>query len=181
MVHLVVGVCLLNGLAAPGLYDLPPPAVRKRFYESHFHPSDGAALTAWMSVKEIISAHHYQADDSDIDFAILYNWLESKRDFILRLLENPALLEHGPFTELLRALSHLMDELSRRSNFTTLPGTDISHLIMDLNRVYRHLAIQWLGYMQYLKKNYPYLFSFAMRVNPFDEHATPVVGERIEA
>ncbi|MBP7332681.1 MAG: hypothetical protein KBA08_10370, partial [Firmicutes bacterium] len=44
---------LLNGLAAPGLYDLPPPAVRKRFYESHFHPSDGAALTAWMSVNPI--------------------------------------------------------------------------------------------------------------------------------
>lgn len=148
--------------------------------KDHLLVSDRWSEKDFNAVKEIISAHDYQVDDSDIDFAILYNWLESKRDFILRLLENPALLEHGPFTELLRALSHLMDELSRRSSFTTLPNTDISHLFLDLNRVYRHLAIQWLSYMQYLKKNYPYLFSFAMRVNPFDEHATPVVGERIE-
>ncbi len=112
---------------------------------------------------------------------MLHNWLKSKRDFILRLLENPALLEHGPFTELLRALSHLLDELSRRNDFHNLPETDIRHLTQDLDRVYRHMIIQWLDYMQYLKKYYPYLFSFAMRVNPFDDNASPVVGEAVQA
>ncbi|OQC68906.1 MAG: hypothetical protein BWX50_01111 [Euryarchaeota archaeon ADurb.Bin009] len=29
--------------------------------------------------------------------------------------------------------------------------------------------------MEYLQKNYPYLFSLAMRSNPFDETASPVV------
>ena len=29
--------------------------------------------------------------------------------------------------------------------------------------------------MHYLKNNYPYLFSLAMRLNPFDEKATPEV------
>lgn len=46
VVHLVVGVCLKDGLSAPRLHDLPLPAVRKRFYEIHFHPSDGAAPAA---------------------------------------------------------------------------------------------------------------------------------------
>ncbi|MDD4335548.1 MAG: hypothetical protein PHY77_08085 [Desulfotomaculaceae bacterium] len=146
--------------------------------KDHLLVSEGWTDKNFNSVKKIISAHHYQTDDSNINFAMLHHWLSSKRDFILRLLENPALLEHGPFTELLRAMSHLMDELSRRSDFTTLPETDLNHLFMDLNRVYRHLVIQWLGYMHYLKKNYPYLFSFAMRVNPFDENASPVVGEQ---
>ncbi len=129
------------------------------------------------SVKEILSAHHYKTDSHKIDFEMLHGWLQSKRDFILRLLENPALLEHGSFTELLRTVSHLVDELSRRKEFANLPESDIRHLTEDVNRVYGNLAVQWLGYMQYLKKNYPYLFSFAMRVNPFDENASPIVSQ----
>jgi hypothetical protein len=35
---------------------------------------------------------------------------------------------------------------------------------------------QWLDYLRYLKTNYPYLFSLAIRTNPFDEKASPVVG-----
>jgi hypothetical protein len=27
-----------------------------------------------------------------------------------------------------------------------------------------------------MKENYPYLFSFAMRTNPFDEQASPIVA-----
>jgi hypothetical protein len=37
------------------------------------------------------------------------------------------------------------------------------------------LVHQWLDYMRHLKKDYPYLFSLAMRTNPFDQEATPVV------
>ncbi|MDD3934595.1 MAG: hypothetical protein PHP55_12110 [Methanoculleus sp.] len=35
---------------------------------------------------------------------------------------------------------------------------------------------QWLvTYVEYLQRNYPYLFSLAMPSNPFDETASPVV------
>ena len=129
------------------------------------------------SVKETLGACEYKVAGGKMDFEMLRDWLKSESDFILRLLENPALLEHGPFTELLRAVSHLVDELSRRKDFAGLPESDIRHLTGDVNRVYSHLVIQWLGYMQYLKKNYPYLFSLAMRINPFDEKASPVVGD----
>jgi hypothetical protein len=30
-------------------------------------------------------------------------------------------------------------------------------------------------YMQHLKQNYPYLFSLAMRTNPFDANASAIV------
>jgi hypothetical protein len=33
-----------------------------------------------------------------------------------------------------------------------------------------------LDYMKYMKENYPYLFSFAMRTNPFDREASPIVA-----
>jgi len=37
------------------------------------------------------------------------------------------------------------------------------------------LVHQWLDYMKHLKDNYPYLFSLAMRANPFDQDASPIV------
>jgi hypothetical protein len=93
----------------------------------------------------------------------------------MRLLENPILLEHTEFTEMLRALFHLTEELGSRDNLTDLPETDYAHLAKDIQRVYTQLVSQWLDYMIYLKNNYPYLFSLAMRKNPFDETASPIV------
>jgi hypothetical protein len=34
---------------------------------------------------------------------------------------------------------------------------------------------EWVVYMKYLKGSYPYLFSLAVRTNPLDRTATPVV------
>jgi hypothetical protein len=109
------------------------------------------------------------------ELAVLKDYLMKKRNFLLRLLENPMLLEHGPFTEVLRAVFHLTDELERREKLDASPEADLKHLAGDINRAYRLLSLAWLDYMKYLKNNYPYLFSLAMRTNPFDETASPVV------
>jgi hypothetical protein len=45
------------------------------------------------------------------------------------------------------------------------------HLNGDMVRSYRLITIEWVNYMKYLKNNYPYLFSLAMRRNPFDKSA----------
>jgi hypothetical protein len=39
------------------------------------------------------------------------------------------------------------------------------------------LISQWVDYMKHLKKNYPYLFSLAIRINPFIPDASAVVTE----
>ena len=56
-----------------------------------------------------------------------------------------------------------------------LPDTDLEHLAGDIKRAYSLLVHQWLDYMKHLKDHYPYLFSLAMRTNPFDEKASPIV------
>jgi len=56
-----------------------------------------------------------------------------------------------------------------------LPDTDYEHLAGDIKRSYILLVHQWLDYMKHLKDNYPYLFSLAMRVNPFDQDESPIV------
>ena len=46
-----------------------------------------------------------------MDLAQLQAFTSQKRDFLVRLLENPLLLEHETFTDLLRAVFHLAEEL----------------------------------------------------------------------
>ena len=123
----------------------------------------------------IIEKRDYHVHSQNIDLEKLHAYLMLKRDFMLRLLENPVLLEHQSFTELLSAVFHLNEELWRREDFSCLPESDCHHIEGDINRVYKELVREWLYYMQYLKENYPYMFSLALRTNPFDENASPVV------
>ena len=82
------------------------------------------------------------------------------------------MLEHESFTNLLWAVFHLTEELIHRHNLRKLPETDYQHLSGDIKRVYHLLIAEWLDYMKHLKKGYPYLFSLAMRTNPFDADAS---------
>ena len=119
--------------------------------------------------------YDYSVDIKKVELEKLREFLIGKRDFSLRLLENPVLLEHETFTELLRAAFHLTEELASRDDLKTLPDSDYEHLAGDIKRAYTLLVSDWLEYMRYLKDNYPYLFSLAMRTNPFDRDAGPIV------
>jgi len=126
-------------------------------------------------ISEQLRRYEYSVDIKRVDLRHLKDFLAGKRSFLLRLVENPTLLEHEEFTDLLLAVFHLTEELVHRADLKELPGSDLMHLAGDIKRVYIMLVHQWLDYMRYLKVHYPYLFSLAMRTNPFDQEATPVV------
>jgi len=128
-------------------------------------------------VTQQIAPYDPKVEILNFDLDGLRGFLSGKRDFLLRLLENPNVLEHEAFTDVLRAAFHLVEELAHREKAGDLPEADRRHLAGDMNRVYRLLLHQWLTYMKYLKKNYPYLFSLALRTNPFDRNASPIVQE----
>jgi hypothetical protein len=130
---------------------------------------------AFADARAGLAAHPFTADAVTTDMPALYAFLSSRRDFLLRLLENPVLLEHESFTELLRAVFHLTEELRHRRDLSGLPETDAAHLSGDIRRVYGQLVLQWLDYMEYLNTSYPYLYSLEMRTNPFDTKASVVV------
>jgi hypothetical protein len=127
-------------------------------------------------VSSELNSYNYQVEARKNELIALHKWLSGKRDFLLRLLENQVLLEHESFTDLLRAVFHLTEELDLRKDLNNIPESDLRHITLDINRAYKHLVAQWLLYMQYLSKNYPYLFSLALRTNPFDENSTPIVN-----
>ncbi len=105
----------------------------------------------------------------------LREFLVSKREFLLTLLENPTLLEHETFTDLLWAVFHLTEELKYRYLLEELPEADHEHLCNDIDRAYGLLLREWLAYLEHLKENYPYLFSLAVRMNPLDPEASAVI------
>jgi hypothetical protein len=119
--------------------------------------------------------HDYGAKLTHIDFPSLKTFLMDRRGFLVRLLENPVLLEHESFTDLLRAVFHLTEELSYRSGFDDIPQSDASHLAGDIKRAYHLIVGEWLVYMKFLRKNYPFLFSLALRTNPFDAQRSVTV------
>lgn len=128
--------------------------------------------------RERLKQHNYSVDISKIDLKNLKNELNEKGNVILRLLENPSLLEHESFTALIKALLHLRDELEYRDDFSKLPETDLLHLTGDIKRAYVLLSQHWLDHAEYLKEHYPYLFSLAARINPFNKDRTPIVYEQ---
>ena len=142
---------------------------------SHLIVSDDWSPEHFILIKKVLQNHDYKIDSQAGDLEGLRNFLVDKRGFLLRLLENPNLLEHENFTELLWAVFHLAEELSHRKTVKKLPENDYKHLAGDITRAYRLLMRQWLDHMEHLKNDYPYLFSLAIRINPFNPDASPQV------
>ncbi len=114
-------------------------------------------------------------DCADIDLSELRTFLSQKRSFLLRLLENPNVLEHERFSDLLWAVFHLDEELEARASLANIPRSDLAHIAVDIQRVCGHLAAEWIAHVEHLKLQYPYLFSLVVRTNPFRERPSAVV------
>jgi hypothetical protein len=122
-----------------------------------------------------VRGYEFRIQHTGSDLEALKTILTGKRNFLLGLLENPNLLEHETFTELLWAVFHLSEELAVREDLGNLPLADGTHIAGDIKRAYTILIVEWLAYMRHLKHDYPYLFSFAVRTNPFDPNASPTI------
>ncbi len=133
---------------------------------------DGAWTEAhFAKMQAVLRSHEPAIDVRRGDLALLKLTLEQQRDFLLRLLENPNLLEHETLTEMLWSVFHLADELAHRPSVASLPDADRMHLENDIKRAYDWLVREWLRHMRHLRATYPYLFSLAVRTNPFDPDA----------
>ncbi len=131
----------------------------------------------FLRVQRIVCDYRARFLATSKDLCQIKDFLVRKRGFLLVLLENPNLLEHESFTNLLWAVFHLTDELVQRKDVSNLYAQDRQHLLGDIERVYHQILGQWLDYMRHLKNDYPYLFSLAMRTNPFDGNASVEVKE----
>ena len=139
-------------------------------------------ITSDWTVKEFKTATAYAHElKADVDIQQcnleeIKKFLGEKRFYLLTLLENPNLLEHDRFTELLWATTHLDEELQARPSLQDIPESDLDHLAIDIERMYDHLVSEWLDYIQHLKSSYPFLYSLVLRTHPFQEHPSAQVS-----
>lgn len=109
----------------------------------------------------------------------LKDYLHEHREFLTGMLQNPNLMEHETFTELLSAIFHLQEELDFREDISHLKDYEIKHLNIDLVRVYKLLTFEYIAYMKYVKNEYPYMFVTAMIHNPYDPRTSEEIEEEI--
>lgn len=158
-----VGAELLRNLT--GFLTAPEELRRRLQVRAQWTGRDFRELAAFLATYEPL------VESRRGDLALLRDFLVGKREFMLRLLENPNLLEHNEFTDLLWAVFHLTDELMARKHLAELSPADLEHLAGDIRRAFGHLLREWVIYLSHLKADYPYLFSLAVRLNPLDPAA----------
>jgi hypothetical protein len=138
--------------------------------------SDDWSGAKFSDIKKQVEKTQFSIDAQRGDLEGLRNYLSKKRENLMRILENPNILEHESFTDVLWAVSHLGAELEHRENLGCLSEKDYEHFAGDIDRAYSRLIGEWLAYMKHLKEDYPYLFSLAHRLNPFDPHAAAEIS-----
>jgi len=136
----------------------------------------------FMDVRKRLRNYDYMINIQDLDIKRLENLLFEQRDFLVWFFLSSNIREHESFNYLLHAVFHLTEELSYRDDLNNPLQTDYEHLTSEIEHIYPMLVYEWLDYMRHLKNNYPGLFSLAMRTNPFDKRAAPLVkkNRRIE-
>lgn len=116
----------------------------------HLIVKDNWSEQEFLKVSRLLKDYDYNVDIKEVDLEGLRAFLSGERQFLLLLLENPTLLEHEPFSELLRAVFHLTEELEKREQVRQLPEKDLEHLANDIKRAYTLLVQRWLSYVRYL-------------------------------
>lgn len=173
--NMVVGA-FFSELGTRLLGDLTVAVAARQELKQRLAPHTTWEKNDFVKAQRFAQSFTQELDPIALDLETLRDLLVTKREFLLRLLENPNLLEHERFTDLLWAVFHLEEELSARESLRELPRSDLEHLSGDLTRVYSQLASQWIAYAQHLKSNYPFLFSLLIRTHPFREQPSAVVS-----
>lgn len=172
--NMVIGV-FFSEIGTGLLRDLPICLSDAENLTSRLRINDSWSKKDYFDALRLVKEYDFQVICGPGHFPELRRFLIEKRGFMLGLLENPNLLEHDGFTDLLWAVFHLLEELEAREDFNDLPARDLDHLRGDMKRVFQNLTREWVYYMRHLKTDYPYLFSLAVRKNPLDPAAHVVL------
>ncbi len=152
--NMVIGA-FFSELGTPLLAELLPtmqaePEIRERLHVHASWKKDDFAKASRFA-QEL----KCEVDLGKIDRDALRESLIAQRPFVLRLLENPNLMEHQRFTDLLWAVHHLEEELEARVSLSDLLPADEAHLEVDTRRAFNALLAEWLVYVEHLFQERP--------------------------
>jgi hypothetical protein len=138
--------------------------------------------TNWTDKMLLNAEQYFESADIEIECSAeqleeLKVLMKSKMNGMIRMIENPNLLEHDTFTDMLLAVFHVAEELLARSTFEDDIKADMRHLSNDVQRAFKSLLTQWVEYMRHLHAEYPYLYSLVIRKNPFSKDQSVTIRD----
>ena len=172
--NMVIGA-FFSELGTPLLAELLPAMSAASEIKEKLHLQAAWKKEDFSRAAQFARSLQCEVDLARIDRDALKTHLVEQRPFALRLLENPNLMEHTRFTDLLWAVLHVEEELEARISLVDLSPADETHLELDVRRAYNALLSEWVLYVEHLKTDYPYLFSLVVRTHPFQDRPSPVV------
>jgi len=170
--NMVIGA-FFSELGTPLLAELLPAMCSVPEIKEQLHVKASWKKEDFSRASRFARALDCPVDLDRVDLDALKSHLLGQRHFMLRLLENPNLMEHERFTDLLWAVLHLEEELEARTSLADLRPADETHLQGDVRRAFGQLLAEWVLYVGHLKEDYPYLFSLVVRMHPFQEAPSP--------
>ncbi len=123
------------------------------------------------ALKEKLREREYHVNAEKLNMSELRKFLLENKEFAVNLLDNPVILEHETFTDMLWNVLHVTEELRRVYEFSTLSDEDKEDITGDLKNLYRLLAYEWVNYVEYLRDAYPHIFVYEAKTNPFIPHS----------
>lgn len=119
------------------------------------------------AARRFLKNYSFSIDADKVDFFALHYHLVNRHKYFLKVIENPALMDHESFTDLILSMYHLWEELDYRTDLYNLNAADKADLGAVTESVYRQLASEWLLNVSYTQKHHAARFSNSMRNSPF--------------
>ena len=121
----------------------------------------------FISARKKLTSRRARLSPDGKGLAELGSYIVRHKWHLTNMLSNPVLMEHEALTDMLWSTYHLAMEFDARKGTKSLSEADIEHMTSDTERSYNLLCVEWMEYMRHLKEEYSYLYSFAIRNNPF--------------
>ncbi len=131
------------------------------------HIDESWDLLQFEQAQRFADEYDFSVDPAQTDFFALHYHLETRHKYFLKVIENPALMDHEGFTDLILAMYHLWEELDFRTDLYQLSDRDRQTLCALTGQIYRLLTREWLLNVCYTKRHHESRFAVAVRTNPF--------------
>ncbi len=131
-------------------------------------------------VKEKLVERRYSIRMDRMNLYELRRFLLEHKEFAIDLLDNPAIIEHEAFTDLLWNVLHVTDELKRIPSFEHMEPEDREDIQGDIEKLYKLLLYEWVRYVQYLRHRHHHIFIYEAKTNPLIPHAYYVKKRKIQ-
>ena len=122
-------------------------------------------------LKENIKEREYVVNFKSIHIYELKKFLLDNKEFSVNLLDNPVIIEHETFTDLLWNVLHVTEELRRIIDLESISDEEYRDIKGDIENLYFLLSYEWINYVHYLKSAYPHIFIYEAKTNPFIPHS----------